>query len=107
MEATVNQRCLMVKITQEEVRKLGAISQISIDDAEASSLLNKLEAVLSYAAYLKEIAGQHGQYTMPHNVNIMRADESRPCDPELVLSRAPVREENYFVVPMILKKPDL
>jgi aspartyl/glutamyl-tRNA(Asn/Gln) amidotransferase C subunit len=106
METAIGKRCLMVKITKDDVLKLGAISQITITEEEIPALLGKLEGVLSYAAHLKEIAAHHEQATMPQNVNVTRRDEAIPCNPEAVLFRAPVREENYFVVPMILKGPE-
>ena len=40
---------------------------------------------------------------MPKNVNVMKDDLVIPSDPEPLLSLAPQREENYYVVPTILK----
>ena len=93
----------MVKITKEDVLRLGAISQIRVQEDEIPALISKLEAVLSYASHLKEVAATAHPESLPKNVNVMRADEIIKTDPELILSQAPVREENYFVVPRILK----
>lgn len=93
----------MVKITKEDVLKLGTISNITINDDEIPALVNKLTAVLSYAAYLKDVASQVNVEELPHQVNVTRADEVIATDPETILANAPAREENFFVVPMILK----
>lgn len=96
----------MVKITKEEVLKLAAISQISVDETEIEALMSKLQAVLTYASDLKKIADNAQPQPLPKNINVMREDVIIKTDPELLLSRAPVREENYYVVPMILKGAD-
>lgn len=94
----------MIKITREEVFKLGQISNISISEEEIPALIHKLSAVLSYAVYLKDVAAQHqGAASLPVQSNITRSDHAIPSDPEPLLQLAPAREENFYVVPMILK----
>ena len=94
----------MIKITREDVLKLGHISNISISEEEIAPLMDKLSAVLSYAAHLQDVAAQKQQVTpLPVQTNITRPDEVVPCDPEALLQLAPAREENFYVVPMILK----
>lgn len=93
----------MIKVTREEILKLGRIANISINEEEISALTEKLQAVLSYAAYLKEIAAQQSCGPMPKNSNVMRNDEVIPTPAEPLLALAPQREDHFFVVPMILK----
>ena len=93
----------MIKITREDVLKLGHISNISISEDEIAPLMEKLSAVLSYAEYLKDIVGRQQGNPLPVQSNIMRQDVVIPVDPEPLLALAPAREENFYVVPMILK----
>ncbi len=98
----------MIKISREDILKLGSISNISISEDEIPALANKLSAVLSYAVYLKDVAAQlqqstHGVKPLPIQTNITRPDIVIPCNPEPLLALAPAREENFYVVPVILK----
>jgi len=94
----------MIKITREDVLKLGTISNISISEDEIPALLNKLQAVLSYASSLKDIAAQQQPKPLPIQSNIVRCDEIIRTDPEPLLALAPAREDSFYVVPMILKQ---
>ena len=93
----------MVKITRDDVLKLGAISNISISEDEIPALESKLSAVLSYAAYLKEVAAQKQGGALPQQSNVVRQDKVIPTPAEPLLALAPAREDNFYVVPMILK----
>lgn len=97
-------------ITRDDVRKLAAISCIEIQESELDLLADELQAVLSYASYLKDIADQSGTCPeLPHNVNVMREDETHPfggksAEGLALVKAAPHSEENFFVVPVILKQ---
>lgn len=93
----------MIKITREDVLKLGTISNISISEEEIPALVDKLQAVLSYAVHLKDIAAQKEGAQLPVQSNVMREDKVVPTSAEPLLALAPAREDNFFVVPMILK----
>lgn len=92
----------MAKITQEGVLKLARISNIAVEQDDIQRLVHELDAILNYASFLKDIAPQGKQYSLPQNTNIVREDVSRACDAEKLLSLAPERQENYFVVPVII-----
>jgi aspartyl-tRNA(Asn)/glutamyl-tRNA(Gln) amidotransferase subunit C len=94
----------MTKITKEEVIKLAKISCISLEEHEIPRLTRELGEILNYASGLKEIAAGKQVYPMPQNINIMREDKVIKTDPEPLLKLAPEREENYFVVPVIIKQ---
>lgn len=93
----------MVKITKDEILKLAQMSKIEVSDSEISILAQKIDAVLSYASSLSQIVQGSTQSAMPFNINVMREDVIIPTDPELLLRLAPARQDNYFVVPVILK----
>lgn len=92
----------MLKITNEEVLKLARISNISVDTADIDRLAHELGEILNYASFLKDIADKGTTYPLPQNSNTVREDVSRSCDTEKILSLAPERQEDYFVVPVII-----
>jgi aspartyl/glutamyl-tRNA(Asn/Gln) amidotransferase C subunit len=94
----------MIKISQEDVLKLAKIANISCSEAELPKLMARLEAVLSYASRLKDIAGQVESVPELKNINVMRPDEVIPTPAEPLLALAPHREEQFFVVPKIIKE---
>lgn len=93
----------MAIISQEEVLKIAKISHITLHEDEVEQLTKELEAVLSYAARVQEIASQVEE-PLTKNVNIFREDVVVPSHPEIILQSAPSREENFFVVPAIIEK---
>jgi aspartyl-tRNA(Asn)/glutamyl-tRNA(Gln) amidotransferase subunit C len=95
----------MALITRDEVRKIAKISCIEVQESELDLLADELEAVLRYASSLKAIA-DNAQATAPvlHTVNITREDETRPFDSKKLVALAPQHEENFFVVPVIVKQ---
>jgi aspartyl-tRNA(Asn)/glutamyl-tRNA(Gln) amidotransferase subunit C len=99
----------MASITQEDVRKLSRIACIEIEEHEIKQLTQELEAVLNYASSLKVVA-ENSAVTIPEEsnpfftVNRTREDEPVPYDTEILLKEAPAREDNFFVVPVIVKQ---
>ena len=92
----------MAKITREEVLKIAKMSQLAIHEDEIPAYIKQLEQVLSYAERVKEIAAEVDEPSN-RNVNTLRQDVVDKTDPEPILEQAPVREGDYFVVPVILE----
>lgn len=93
-----------MKITREEALKMASISRIALKDSEIEPLMRQLEAVLSYAERVTQVADELKDQPSNRNVNFLREDVVVKCDPKPILERAPEREEDYFVVPKILDK---
>ncbi len=96
----------MAHITENEILHLANLARIKLEPHEVASLATEIEAVLAYASSLKDIAEQ---YQAPAQVvdcaqNVLRDDEVVRFDAETILAQAPEREENYFVVPRIIKR---
>lgn len=92
----------MAKITREEVLKIAKMSQLAIHEDEIPAFIKQLEQVLSYAERVNEIAAVVEEPSN-RNVNTFRNDVVDKTDPEPILDQAPVREGDYFVVPVILE----
>ena len=91
----------MTKITKEEIYKIARMSYLDIHDGEVEPLRAQLEAVLSYAERVQEVAKDVKE---PSNksINVFREDVIVRTDVESVLRQAPEREGNFFVVPAII-----
>lgn len=96
-----NKVIVMVNISRQEVIKIAQASRIRFNENEINLLIPQLEAVLSYAECIQKIAVD-AQGDVERNVNVFREDIAINSMPEPILSRAPQREGNYFVVPAIL-----
>lgn len=92
----------MTKITREEILKIAAISKLEILEEEISQLKEQLEAVLSYAARVREIAAD-AELATNQSVNILREDIAVQTNSEPILAQAPDHEDNFFVVPKIIE----
>ncbi|MFC1842464.1 Asp-tRNA(Asn)/Glu-tRNA(Gln) amidotransferase subunit GatC [Candidatus Dependentiae bacterium] len=92
----------MIKISKEEVLKIAAMTRVSLHDNEIEPMIKHLEGVLSYAERVEEIAADIEEPSNK-NVNVFREDVVVKTDSEKILAQAPEREENYFVVPVIIE----
>jgi aspartyl-tRNA(Asn)/glutamyl-tRNA(Gln) amidotransferase subunit C len=92
-----------MKISKEEVLRLAEISKITIDPTTIDSIIEQLQSVLSYAQCVQEYVSNLEEQPSNRNINIFREDVVHPTPAESILTRAPEREENFFVVPSILE----
>jgi aspartyl-tRNA(Asn)/glutamyl-tRNA(Gln) amidotransferase subunit C len=92
-----------MKISKEEVLRLAEISKISIDSGDIDSIIEQLQSVLSYAQCVQECVSNLEEQPSNRNINVFREDTVVSTSPETILSRAPEREVNFFVVPSILE----
>lgn len=102
----------MAQITKEEVEKIARLSHIELTEQEIINAMKHLEAVLSYAARVQDIAQDidtpsYAKATadrpIQKNRNIERDDVVIPTDPQTILAQAPEREGDFFVVPVIIE----
>lgn len=93
----------MSNITKQELLKIAQASAVKLYDNEVECLMHQLDAVLTYAIRVKDVACDI-HIPSDKNINVVREDVVNSSNNEQILSRAPEREENYFVVPMILEK---
>ena len=92
----------MAKINRDEILKIAKMSELSIHEDEVQACLQQIEQVVSYIERVKEIASEVAEPSN-RNVNVFRPDIVDKTDPEPILDQAPVREGDYFVVPVILE----
>jgi len=92
----------MALITREEILKIARMSHIELTEQEIEKMQIHVEAVLSYAARVQDIA-QEVDTPLFKNSNVEREDVVVACEPECIRAQAPEREGDYFVVPVIIE----
>ena len=91
----------MTKISKEEAVKIAQISCLTFDDVEINQIIKQLEAVLSYAARVQNLASDV-QEPSSKEINVFREDVEIKTNAQSILAEAPDGEQNYFVVPKVL-----
>lgn len=96
----------MAHITEQEVVHLANLARLKLEPGEVTQLTRELEAVLAYAESLQDVAKNCSlpQEIADCSMNVMRDDVIVRYDAELIMAQAPEREEDYFVVPRIIKR---
>jgi aspartyl-tRNA(Asn)/glutamyl-tRNA(Gln) amidotransferase subunit C len=93
------------RITRADVEHVAVLSRLALTDDEIEVLTGELGAILDHAAQVSAIETE-GVAPTAHPlplVNVLRADEPRPClDRDEVLAEAPAAEDGRFRVPRIL-----
>jgi len=91
-------------LTQAEVRKIGLIARLELDDNEIEGLQGELNTILTYVEHMKEL-NLDGVEPTTHSTDItdgLRDDVLVPSLPrESVLLNAPQSQEGAFLVPRI------
>jgi aspartyl/glutamyl-tRNA(Asn/Gln) amidotransferase C subunit len=92
----------MTKISSLEVATVARIAHIEVREGEMEPLIERLEDVLTYAARVQQVSGT-ADVASTKNVNVCRGDIVYTTNSEPLRMRAPEREGDYFVVPIILE----
>lgn len=89
-------------ITKEIVEYAAALSRLKLDDAETEDMQKQMSAIVDYMDVLNKLDTENVE-PLSHVFsisNVMREDEVVPSyDREALLSNAPERNEECFVVP--------
>lgn len=93
-------------IGRRDVEHVARLARLQLGDAELERMRAQLDAILAYIDKLKElpIEGVEPTSHAVPLVNVMRADEVRPCVPrEAMLANAPDRVGEFARVPRIIE----
>ena len=98
-------------ISREEIQNLAELSRLKLSEEEIESLQKDFDSILEYVGQIKGAAsGERRAVGINQPLNIMREDTPRVTDDPLagkqesVLSQAPKREGDYFVVRKIIDR---
>lgn len=93
-------------LQNSDIEKLAELSRLKLDEAEKSSLLSDIQAVIGYVSEIEKVdttGAPDAPYLPLHN--IMREDrEPHPSGvyTEALLREAPRRDNGYIVVKKVL-----
>ena len=91
-----------MKITEELIDDIAALSRLKLDDAERAAMAGELEKIVSYMDVLSQVDTE-GVEPLSHVLdlsNVLRPDVVEPSyDREALLKGAPKRDQATFLVP--------
>lgn len=99
-----------MKITEEEVRYVADLANLSLSDAEVHKFQADLDEILGHIAKLSEIdtSGVEPMAQVLYeagDTSTWRADcERPPLGTEVALANAPLRATEYFKVPKVIER---
>ena len=89
-----------MKLSPEDVLRLGSLSRISIADTDLPQLTADLNHILEFAAVLGEIDPALPEYGFDAGGNILRDDKAaEPLGQAAALEQAPAAQDGFFRVP--------
>lgn len=93
-------------ITKKEVENIAYLSRLELSEEEKEKYIVQLNQILEYFQKLQKLNTENVEPTfhiVPIN-NVFRDDEPIPSlKVEDVLSNAPEKEENFFLVPKVIE----
>jgi aspartyl-tRNA(Asn)/glutamyl-tRNA(Gln) amidotransferase subunit C len=94
-------------VNDELVEKLAHLARLEIKPGEKDGLKSDLQKMIAFIEKLNEIdtSGVEPLLFMTDEVNVLREDEVVPSiSREEALLNAPVKDEQFFKVPKVIKK---
>ena len=94
-------------ITSDEIKKLAALSKLSISDDEIDTYSQQLSNILDYVSQLENVDTQNVEplLNVLDQVNDSKPDEPQPSiTQKLALKNAPKTSGAFFQVPEVIKK---
>ena len=94
-------------ITSDEIKKLAALSKLSIADDEMDKYSQELSDILDYVSQLENVDTRNIEplLNVLDQVNDPKPDEPKPSiTQKLALKNAPKVSDEFFQVPEVIKK---
>lgn len=95
-----------MKISQQEVEKIAHLARLDVDDDLKETLAGQLSDILDYIDALKDVDvdGVIPVSGAAFMNNVFREDELEPSPgPDVTLANAPERDQDFYVVPRVVK----
>jgi aspartyl-tRNA(Asn)/glutamyl-tRNA(Gln) amidotransferase subunit C len=96
----------VARITRDEVEKVAALAQLSLDDAAAQRMAGELDQILEYAQSLSQVDTSDVEPTahaLPLPTPLREDRALPPLDPALAVANAPESAGFAFVVPKVIE----
>jgi len=95
-----------MKISRDEVENIAHLARLKIDDLQQETMAEQLSSILQYIDKLKDIdvEGVKPSSGAAFMNNVLREDKLQESPgPGVTLANAPESEEDFYIVPRIVK----
>ncbi|MCP3876094.1 MAG: Asp-tRNA(Asn)/Glu-tRNA(Gln) amidotransferase subunit GatC [Desulfobacteraceae bacterium] len=95
-----------MKISKDEVEKIAHLARLEIDDSQKEKMAEQLSNILQYIDKLKDVdvEGVKLSSGAAFMNNVLRPDVQKVSPgPDVTLANAPQRDEDFYVVPRVVK----
>jgi len=96
-----------MEVTEQMVDKLANLSQLKFNNEEKQEIKKDLQSMIAFVEKLQEIdtTGVEPLLHMGNNTNVLREDILKgSVSREEALLNAPIKDEQFFKVPKVIKK---
>jgi aspartyl-tRNA(Asn)/glutamyl-tRNA(Gln) amidotransferase subunit C len=96
-----------MEVTNELIEKLSTLARLKIEPGQKESLRNDMQELIGFIEKLQELdtTGIEPLMHMTTEINKLRADViDHPITHEQALQNAKLKDENFFLVPKVIKK---
>jgi aspartyl-tRNA(Asn)/glutamyl-tRNA(Gln) amidotransferase subunit C len=91
-----------MSVTEEEVRRVSYLARIRMDDSKIHEIQEGLSKIIQFVEQLKEVDCSQVEDVSQYSASLHeREDIAIACD-RTVMSNAPARECNMFIVPKVV-----
>ncbi|MCK5695001.1 MAG: Asp-tRNA(Asn)/Glu-tRNA(Gln) amidotransferase subunit GatC [Desulfobacula sp.] len=95
-----------MKISMDEIGKMAHLARLEIDQVQKEKMAGQLSHILVYIDKLKDVDVEGGKPSSGVSFmnNVLREDKLKVSPGPLVtLANAPQRDEDFFIVPRVVK----
>lgn len=96
-----------MEVTEQMVDKLAHLAKLSFSDTEKQAVKQDLQSMIAFVEKLQELdtTGVQPLLHMGNNTNVLRNDVVKgSVTREEALLNAPLKDEQFFKVPKVIKK---
>lgn len=96
-----------MEVTEQMVNKLAHLARLSFNDTEKKAVQQDLQSMIAFVEKLQELntTGVKPLLHMGNNTNVLRSDVVKgSVTREEALLNAPLKDEQFFKVPKVIKK---
>ncbi len=95
-----------MKISRNDVEKMAHLARLEVDDDRKEQMARQISHILQYIDTLKEadVEGVKLFSDAAFQTNVLREDKMAVSGgPSITLANAPLREDDFFIVPNVVK----
>jgi len=95
-----------MEISRETFDKIATLARLEFDEKEVEKLMTDMSSIITWVEKLKEVdtEGVVPLSTMSQETNVLNEDKIEPhLSQKEVLSNSPKKDDNYFLVPDVMK----